>query len=299
MIRRILALALAVFAAAGLAAAEADVTTLADRLHETGENERAIDMLNGALPSARDDETRAEICWRLSRHILGMADVLMEEGADRDVLLALYEEGWNCADRAVRLDPDSHEGYYWKATNTGRRGQMKGALSALSEAKIMRDLLETAVTIYPGYADAWHTLGVLYEQVPGFPIGFGDRTLAVSFGRKAIDAGAAEYSAGITRDIKYAYYIDLARHLWARDWNEVKRSREQRKMASAYRSAAGVMEKNSCYEGIVDLDDLSDREEAKNILRWVIANIGSLTNPGMVEKRQLGEARDILDSWGG
>jgi tetratricopeptide (TPR) repeat protein len=61
-------------------------------------------------------------------------------------------------------------------------------LKAWVLAKRARDILETIERTAPATMDAGAptTLGLLYDQVPGFPIGFGDKTKARNYFQEAI-----------------------------------------------------------------------------------------------------------------
>ena len=77
-------------------------------------------------------------------------------------------------------NPDSAELMIWegiiRATSAGERG----GLGALGEAKKARALFERAIEIKPDamQGSAYTSLGSLYYQVPGFPIGFGSKKKA-------------------------------------------------------------------------------------------------------------------------
>ncbi|TKU04727.1 MULTISPECIES: tetratricopeptide repeat protein [Citrobacter] len=64
----------------------------------------------------------------------------------------------------------------------------KGGLGALSLVKQARSNLEKAIEIDPGalQGSAWTSLGALYYQVPGWPIGFGDKEKAEEMLKKAL-----------------------------------------------------------------------------------------------------------------
>jgi Tfp pilus assembly protein PilF len=65
---------------------------------------------------------------------------------------------------------------------------MSSGFSALSDAKAARQLFETAYRLDPKALEAGAptSLGVLYYRVPGFPIGFGDRTKARKYLAEAV-----------------------------------------------------------------------------------------------------------------
>lgn len=64
----------------------------------------------------------------------------------------------------------------------------KGGLGALSLVKAARSNLEKAIEIDPTslQGSAWTSLGALYYQVPGWPIGFGDKEKADQMLKKAL-----------------------------------------------------------------------------------------------------------------
>lgn len=64
----------------------------------------------------------------------------------------------------------------------------KGGLGALSLVKEARSNLEKAIEIDPNalQGSAWTSLGALYYQVPGWPIGFGDKEKADEMLKKAL-----------------------------------------------------------------------------------------------------------------
>lgn len=68
----------------------------------------------------------------------------------------------------------------WSAIIDSSWAGTKGGLGALSLVKGARSSLEAAIAINPGalQGSAWTSLGVLYYQVPGWPIGFGDKEKA-------------------------------------------------------------------------------------------------------------------------
>ena len=55
--------------------------------------------------------------------------------------MKIFEKGQEYADQAIAADPQNNLGYYWKSSNIGRWGQVKGILNSLFKAGPMRDLL--------------------------------------------------------------------------------------------------------------------------------------------------------------
>ena len=57
------------------------------------------------------------------------------------------------------------------------------------------------------------------------------------------------------------------------------------------------MEKNFYYEATVSLKDMSDREEALELINWVIRELQGLSGRTDSQNDDLQEAREVLESW--
>ena len=161
----------------------------------------------------------------------------------------------------------------------------------------MRDLLHQALKIYPEHAASFYILGVLYEKLPGWPISFGSNEHSVSLARKSIDANLVEFEKGLINRIKYAYHIELARHLKERNWSTSKRSKEQSREAREYDKKQDVLEKNFYYEGVVEIKEMSDYEEALELLRLVIRELEKNHELKWSQVGELKDARTDLAAW--
>lgn len=80
----------------------------------------------------------------------------------------------------------------WQGIITAGYARELSGLSALSNAKKARAVLERAIEIDPqGYnASAYVTLGLLYARAPGWPVGFGDKKKAEEIFKKALSIRA-------------------------------------------------------------------------------------------------------------
>jgi tetratricopeptide (TPR) repeat protein len=274
-----------------------DILDRVDQLNEAEEYEQTKSLIESSMAEAKSGAEQAELHWRLARAWLNLGDEAEDSGAAEDALLAYFESGEAEAQRAIEADPKNHLGYYWKSANIGRWGQVKGILNSLFKAKPMRDLLQQAVAVEPEHADSYYVLGQLFEQVPGFPVSFGDKDYAVSLGRKSLDLHEQQVRAGIEDEINYDFYTEMAKHLWERNYSAAKRGREQARKMSKYESASEPMEKNFYYEAVVSLKDMSDREEARELINWVIRELQGLTGRTDSQNDDLKEAREVLESW--
>ncbi len=95
------------------------------------------------------------------------------------------------ADALARQNPGRAEPLVWEAIAKATEAGAKGGLGGLALAKEAKALLEKAERINPaalGDGSVYTSLGSLYAQVPGFPIGFGDPSKARGYLQKALSA---------------------------------------------------------------------------------------------------------------
>ena len=81
----------------------------------------------------------------------------------------------------------------------------KGGLGALGLVKDAKKLYEQAIALNPSALDgsAYSSLGVLYYKVPGWPLGFGDKTKADELLKQALQINPE----GIDANYFYAEYL--------------------------------------------------------------------------------------------
>lgn len=110
------------------------------------------------------------------------------EISSKPAQVAGYDALATKAEALARQFPNRAEPLIWQgiilSTEAGAKGGM-GALPLVNKAKAV---LEKALRLNPSalQGSAYTTLGSLYYQVPGFPVGFGDKAKARSFLRKAL-----------------------------------------------------------------------------------------------------------------
>lgn len=95
----------------------------------------------------------------------------------------------NQADAVARQYPNRAEPLIWKAIALSTEAGAKGGMGALALVKDAKATLEKAEKLNPnalGDGSVYTSLGSLYYQVPGFPVGFGDKDKARSYLKKAI-----------------------------------------------------------------------------------------------------------------
>ena len=118
---------------------------------------------------------------------------------------AAYPQVEAMADALVTRYPGRAEPLVWKAIILSTHASAKGGLGALSMVREARDLLEHAEKIDPDALNGsvYTTLGSLYYQVPGWPIGFGDDKKAETFLKKALSIDPS----GIDPNYFYGDYL--------------------------------------------------------------------------------------------
>jgi cytochrome c-type biogenesis protein CcmH/NrfG len=106
------------------------------------------------------------------------------EDQKQDAMSKLKEE----ADAAAQANPASAETLIWDGIITSSLAGIKGGLGALSLAKEARDKLQEAEKLDPNALNgsAKTSLGALYYQVPGWPIGFGSDKKAKNYLTEAL-----------------------------------------------------------------------------------------------------------------
>lgn len=88
----------------------------------------------------------------------------------------------------VRQHPGSAEPLIWDGIIESSWAGATGGLGALGKVKAAKASLEKAIGMDPNalQGSAYTSLGALYDQVPGWPLGFGDSDKADTLLRKAL-----------------------------------------------------------------------------------------------------------------
>ncbi|MEH6491827.1 MAG: TRAP transporter TatT component family protein [Halopseudomonas sp.] len=128
---------------------------------------------------------------------------------------AAFEALASEAEQLGQAEPDSAPLLIWRGIILSSWAGAEGGLSALGKVKEAKALLERALEIDPQALDgsAYTSLGALYYQVPGWPIGFGDDEQAEALLKQAL----ALNPDGIDSNYFWAdYLIDQKRYAEAR-----------------------------------------------------------------------------------
>jgi hypothetical protein len=294
--RRFLIVAVTLLVPLCLSAMAADTFAKIDGLHDQGKHEEARTLALEAVASAGPAE-KAELYWRASRETLDLGDDAEDRKEPKDVILKYFEKGQEYADMAIAANPQNNLAYYWKSSNIGRWGQVKGILNSLFKAAPMKELLLKDLALDQNHSDAYYVLGQLYRELPGSPLSFGDADAAVSLGRLALDLRAKAVQEGTEKELDYSYYLQLAKSLWKRNLNTAKRTAGLAKKQEAWQAAKTPLEKGSAYEATTQLKAMSDREEARELVNWMIAELSKITSRTDGQNGDLEDAKETLAEW--
>ena len=118
---------------------------------------------------------------------------------------AQFEKLAKASEKVMGQYPKQAEPAIWHGIIEASYAGAKGGLGALSLAKSARKSLESAIAIDPTALDgsAYTSLGSLYYQVPGWPLGFGDDTKA----RELLQKGLALNPNGIDPNYFYGDFL--------------------------------------------------------------------------------------------
>lgn len=110
------------------------------------------------------------------------------EVSSKPAQVAGYDSLVTKAEALARQFPNRAEPLIWQAIILSTEAGAKGGMGALPLVTKAKSLLEKAIRLNPSalQGSAYTTLGSLYYQVPGFPVGFGDKAKARANLKKAL-----------------------------------------------------------------------------------------------------------------
>jgi hypothetical protein len=290
----VLVLALLVIPLCAVFADLAQTLQEADALYDQGRYLDSRTLLLDALAAAGTPRQKADLYWRASRDTMELGNASEKRKEPVAATLKVFDEGEAYADKAVAADPQYYLGYYWKTANMGRWGQVKGILDSLFRAQPIKEILLKDLALNAEHSDAYYVLGQFYRELPGWPVSFGNVDAAVSLGRKAVDLRASQVASGQERQLEYNFVTELAKTLAKRNWSADKRAKEQAVKRTKLAGAKDLLDRGFAYEGTVTLKPVSDREEARNLAQWAVAELEKLPARTAGQEEDLRKAREVL-----
>jgi len=133
--------------------------------------------VNPAFASVDEDVAKLQHEWERVKYQMPAADQEREFGR-------LVGE----AEKAIARNPNRAEVLIWHGIIEASQAGAKGGLGALSLVKDAKKSFERALEINPDAlaGSAYTSLGSLYYQVPGWPLGFGDDKKAQELLKKGL-----------------------------------------------------------------------------------------------------------------
>lgn len=109
--------------------------------------------------------------------------------SDEESQISCLEDNILINKNSLMISPKNNELKVWLAINTSTLAGIKGGLDALSLVKESKVLLDEVIASEPTVLNgsAYTSLGSLYYQVPGWPLGFGDDEKAEEMLKNALE----------------------------------------------------------------------------------------------------------------
>lgn len=157
-------------------------------------------------------------CWGANLWADEASDILQLQTRWADIKYQLPENEREAAlatlvDNAEQLrtaNPNKPAYLIWEGIIRSTYAKAKGGLGALEQVKQAKNLFEQSISIAPDAlaGSAYTSLGSLYYQVPGWPVGFGDAKKADEMLRK----GLSYNPDGIDSNYFYGDYLLNKKH---------------------------------------------------------------------------------------
>jgi tetratricopeptide (TPR) repeat protein len=120
-------------------------------------------------------ENRYEALWKISRQLYFIG-VHNEKKKEKKTI---FSQGVYNAERAIELEPEKVDGYYWRGVNNGKFGEAKGILKSLALVKPIKRDMNKVLELDENYKDggADRVLGRVYFKLPGMAGGSKKKSL--------------------------------------------------------------------------------------------------------------------------
>ena len=185
------------------------------------DNQKALEKLQQAEAK---DSNNYDILWRLSRTYVDIGEHLpARTDEEKEKQLAVYQQAFDCADKAIVVKPDGAMGYTRRAIATGRIALFKGVWGAIDLVKRTRADCEKAILLDSMNNGAYYVLGrthaklVEKPRIVRWPLGLGWAN---------IEEAIKNYERAISiRPDFIMYRLDYARALVEND--DYAKAREQ------------------------------------------------------------------------
>lgn len=144
-----------------------DLITQGDELYNQMKDmdtaQAALEKYRAALVEAQN---KYDAQWRISR-ILYFIGAHTEKKKEKKII---FSQGIYHAKKAVALEPEKPDGYYWLGVNYGVYGEARGVLKSLFLVDDIKEAINKVIEIDRSYEDGGpdRVLGRVYFKLPGF-----------------------------------------------------------------------------------------------------------------------------------
>ena len=134
--------------------------------------EEALELYRKALAV---EGNKYEAYWKISR----IQYYIGAHTRDKNQKKAIFAQAVYHADKAIDLEPEKPDGYYWRGVNNGKYGETRGVLKSLSLVKPIKNDMNKIIELDRSYEDGGpdRVLGRVYFKLPGFAGGSKDKSL--------------------------------------------------------------------------------------------------------------------------
>jgi tetratricopeptide (TPR) repeat protein len=155
---------------------------LFDKISDMETAEIALGLYRKALNLA---ENKYEPYWKISRLLYYIGENTEQKKGKKNI----FSQAVYYAEKAIQLNPEKPDGYYWRGVNNGKLGESKGVLKSLSLVKPIKSDMNKVIELVPEYEDggAYRVLGRVYFKLPGFAGGSNKESLKLL--QKSIEFG--------------------------------------------------------------------------------------------------------------
>lgn len=156
-------------------------------------------------------ENKYEVYWRLAR-IAYFIGSRTEDKKDKKII---FSRGIYFGKKAVELEPEKPDGYYWLGVCYGVYGEARGVLKSLFLVDDIKEAMNKVIELDRTYEDGGpdRVLGRVYHELPGFAGGSKEKSLEHLL--KSIELGPED---AVTRIYLADTYLSL---------KEIDKAREQ------------------------------------------------------------------------
>jgi tetratricopeptide (TPR) repeat protein len=158
----VLMMALLPLPSASICGAEASsvmaVIAKGDAAYERFENKAALEFFKKALET---DPKNYEASWKLARAYVDVGEKLSDTKERR----SYYEKGYDCAKKAVAINPNGSKGHLYLSIAIGRVALDAGAKERVKLSKEVKSEVDKALAIDGQDDVAWHVLGRWHRRL--------------------------------------------------------------------------------------------------------------------------------------